>query len=170
MTDPEQPPRRAVLALVLASLTVGLGGCAFLQEQNRPLLNALDRRIQPANPWAMVALSPVMIPTGLVVGALDAVAAHPIGSIPEAAGGIRRTYFAHEDEAFLESALFFVPRLAVAVPDFALLWTLRAFWMRPTTPAPPPAPPQATPSPAEGMEVIPVVPGLEIHRPRESRP
>jgi hypothetical protein len=149
--------------VTLVILGFSLTGCAFMNREKRPLLNALDRTIQPQNPWAMVTLAPVMVPVGFVAGVLDTLIIYPATRISDSAGTINQRYFRKPEEPMWKKSALFVPRHIVAVPDFIGLWSIRSFvdlhpYGRP--PASPSLPEEGVvlPSESEGLEIR-VLPG-----------
>lgn len=156
-------PRFLRLLALAAALVVPLTGCAFMNQEKRPLLNAMDRAIQPENPWAMVTLAPVMVPVGFAAGVLDSVVLYPATQIGGCAKDINQRYFRKPEEPAWKKTALFVPRHFVAVPDFIGLWTIRSFvdlhpYGRPNPG--PVIPPEGIvlPSESEGLEIR-VLPG-----------
>jgi hypothetical protein len=72
---------RIALFLTALALLVGSGGCAWMDEDNRHLLNAADEMVKPQEPAAQVALAPVFIPVGGALLVTDALVVHPLSVI-----------------------------------------------------------------------------------------
>jgi len=74
---------RAIVLLLLAA-AIMLPGCAFTNEDNRPLTTALDGVVRPESTTAKLAMAPVFVPVGTATLLLDVFALHPIEVIPDA--------------------------------------------------------------------------------------
>jgi len=114
--------RIGLLALVCATV----GGCAVFDRDNRPLLNALDEKVQPEGTWERVALAPVMIPVAGAAVTVDAVIIHPVQVVPEAADDVYELYWKPREETLLRKSLLFVPCLLATPPTFVGDWLVRA--------------------------------------------
>lgn len=102
-----------------------------MNEQNRPTLNYLDERIQPQSPWAMVALAPVVIPAGFVAGLGDVLFVYPATQIGPSASRVGEVYFGPSESGWFVRSMTLVPRALLASADFALLWSVKSFFIIP---------------------------------------
>lgn len=137
---------RARRLLCMAAMGCAWSGCAFMAPENRPLLSAMDRAIRPTDPWATVALTPLMIPVGLTAGVADVALLHPAAEVAPSARRIHGRYFVKPNESGARRALLFIPRHFIAGPDFVALWILESFFDFPNPPLPF-RPPQARRAP-----------------------
>ena len=108
------------LLVLLAALAVG--GCAFTNPQNTPLLTALDEAIEPGPVWAKAALGPVFVPVGVACGALDLAVVHPVHSIALGAADTWADVWADPQGSVMEEIALFVPKVAVTPLVFAHRW------------------------------------------------
>ena len=68
----------ACLALVLG------GGCAWTDRENRPLWNAFEANLVPADTGTFVATLPLTVPAGLGAIVLDTLIVHPVQVMDDA--------------------------------------------------------------------------------------
>jgi len=105
-----------------AVLVLALGGCAFQNPRNTPILTALDRSVKPKTTTTQVALGVVFVPVGVVSGALDIAVVHPLRSIVLGGEDTWRAVWAEPSGTFAEQSLLFVPKAAVTPVVFAFCW------------------------------------------------
>jgi hypothetical protein len=72
--------------LLVVLLAFSLSGCAFLNRDNTPALNFVENNLWPEKTGWKIAVSPVVVPLGLVAVVTDAVVIHPVSVIDDAAG------------------------------------------------------------------------------------
>ena len=112
-------------ALVCASQLVG---CAVFNRDNRRLLNALDKQIQPKSVAARAALAPPVMLLGTGALAVDAVVIHPATAIPDAWDDTYELYWSPREMDALRRSLFFVPCVALTPPTFVGSWLLHSLF------------------------------------------
>lgn len=175
---PISPAPLRIIAIAV-SLSFVLTGCAFMNREKRPLLNAMDRSFQPKDPLAMVMLTPIMVPVGFTAGAIDTVLLYPATRVPGCAADIHQRYFHKPEEPLWKKSALFIPRHLVAIPDFIGLWTIRSFIdLHPYGPITAeralPSEGVVLPSQSEGLEirVLPggTPPGQQPRPPAERKP
>ena len=83
-----------VLPLSLAAI-LALPGCAFLNRENTPITNFVEKKLSPESPQAREALVPVVWPLAATTLIADAVFVHPVSVVDDA---IRDTQDALWDE------------------------------------------------------------------------
>ena len=105
--------RVGALAVLLAALLST--SCAFMVEDNRRTLNALDASATPATPAGRWALSPVALPVGLVAFVADVVVVHPASAIDDAWGDTLELLWTPRDESRFRRAVM-LPLVTVATP------------------------------------------------------
>lgn len=103
-------------------------GCAFMNKDNRVLLNQLDKQIDPKNTAGRVALAPVMIPVATTAGALDIVVIHPVSEIPSAAEDTYDALWKPRGHTPFKKALLFIPALVSTPPFFTGVWIWRSMF------------------------------------------
>lgn len=109
-----------LLAVVLLALT--LGGCAFTNPQNTPLLTALDEAVRPETTWGKIALGPIFVPVGVTCAVLDICVVHPLHAVGLGAEDTWQTLWMKPSDSFAERALLFVPKLAATPVVFGFCW------------------------------------------------
>ena len=108
--------------LIPVLLALALGGCAFINPQNTPLLTTLDAAVKPDTAWSKIALGPVFVPVGVGCALLDIGVVHPLHSVWLAAVDTRDALWAKSSGSFAEQALMAVPKAAVTPVVFAFCW------------------------------------------------
>ena len=106
----------------MALLVLLLGGCAFRNPRNTPLLTTLDKHVAPRTMAAKVALGLVFVPAGVTAGVLDIAAVHPAHSIVLGAEDTWKAVWAEPSGGFVEQSLMFLPKAAVTPVAFAFCW------------------------------------------------
>lgn len=161
-------------ALACVSLCVIASACAVSNPDKRPTLGALDRTIQPNDPYIEALLLPVVMPVGLIAGAADMLVVYPATQLAPAAVRINRTYFRKHEESRPRKSVLFIPRHLIAVPHFFYSWGVNAYLDVPTPraraagdrpPTPPGVPDDYIPERLDDGSVIwrdPDIPGVEI--------
>lgn len=71
-------------ALLVVAAVLPLHSCAILREENRPVLEWMDDTLSPADATTRVALSPLILPVGLLGGVADAAFYRPATSLDDA--------------------------------------------------------------------------------------
>ncbi len=112
--------RVRMLGVLLAALV--LGGCAFTNPVNTPLLTALDGVVQPGSTEAQIALGSVFVPVGVGCGALDVAVVHPIQSLGFAAEDTRRALWSEPADDFSEEVALAVPKALFTPVVYAFFW------------------------------------------------
>jgi len=118
--------RIRILAAVLLALT--LGGCAFTNPKNTPLLTALDGWVTPETTGEKVALAPVFVPVGMACGALDICVVHPVQAAGLAAGDTWKLLWSKPPDSFTEQLLEFVPKAVISPVVFSFCWVGRSLF------------------------------------------
>jgi len=101
---------------------IALGGCAWNNPANRPLLSALDEWVQPEGLGEKLLLGPIVVPAAVLCGALDIAVIHPLRSIVFGAEDTWRVLWAEPSGSFVERSLLFVARAAATPVVFAFCW------------------------------------------------
>lgn len=101
------------------ALLLGCGGCAFLNRDNTPTLNWVEKRLVPENPTRRTLTLPVTVPVGLVAVAADAMAVHPAYQLDDALADTTRALWHRDtfdwDRQYVTEHALLLPR-AVASP------------------------------------------------------
>jgi hypothetical protein len=138
-------PRWLLLSLV--ALTVG--GCAFQNPKNTPILTALDEQVTPESTSAKVAYGIFWVPAGVACGLTDLLVAHPVQATVPAARRTGGAVWSTDGQSFVERSLLFLPRVAATPVVFTATWLFHCAFDMPPPAAPSPAPP---PADQEGLE------------------
>ena len=112
--------RIRLLGVALAALAVG--GCAFTNPDNTPLLTLLDGALEPASTGAKVALAPVFIPVGVTCGALDIGVLHPIQSLGLAAEDTYAALWSQPEGPLGRQVALAFPKAAFTPVVYAACW------------------------------------------------
>ena len=72
-----------VLTISLAAI-LALPGCAFLNRENTPITNFVERKLSPQSPQAREALVPVVWPLAVTTLIADAALVHPVSVVDDA--------------------------------------------------------------------------------------
>jgi hypothetical protein len=75
----------AIRLILSCQLVVALTGCAFLNRDNTPALNAVEKRLWPQSTGKRVAAFPLVFPIGLAAIVTDAFVIHPLTVVDDAA-------------------------------------------------------------------------------------
>ncbi|MFA5058964.1 MAG: hypothetical protein WC485_12685, partial [Opitutaceae bacterium] len=113
--------RRSVLMLVLL-LAAGLGGCAFSNPRNTPLLSLLDRNVKPETTESKVALGIVFVPAGVVCGGLDIAVVHPAHSLYLAGRDTVTLFWSDTRGTPMQRAVSVVPKAILTPVIFGFCW------------------------------------------------
>lgn len=73
--------KNAAAVIILGLL---LQGCAFLNRDNTPLLNGVEKHLVPEKTWQKAVAFPLIFPVGICAITLDAFIVHPISVADEA--------------------------------------------------------------------------------------
>lgn len=103
-------------------LACALGGCAFTNPDNTPLLTALDGAIQPESTWAKIAMGPVFVPVGVTCGVLDVAAVHPARALAFAGQDTWRVVWANPSGSFAQQAALALPKAVVTPVVYVFCW------------------------------------------------
>lgn len=117
--------RTIVLLLTSASIIVGATSCAIFEEENRVVLDSLDRRIQPESTGGQIALAPVAIPAANIALGIDAFIVNPAVALPNAAVDTYEIYWDDQNEQPLVEAMLVPPKAILTPPTFVLVWLWR---------------------------------------------
>lgn len=114
-------------ARVVSSLAFALmlAGCAFMNRENTPLLNVVERRLVPATTGIKVLVSPIVVPVGIAAGATDVFVVHPLMVIPPAARDVRN-FWRQRIDGYVTRMGAVIPRAAVTPVLFAGSWLGRS--------------------------------------------
>lgn len=161
-------------ALVCALTCMIASACAVSNPEKRPLLGALDRTIQPNDPYVETVMLPIVMPVGLIAGVADMLVVYPASQLAPSAVRINRKYFRKPGESRPRKSALFIPRHFLAVPHFFYAWGVNAYLDVPTPrvssagdrpPTPPGVPDDYIPERFDDGSVIwrdPDIPGVEI--------
>ena len=116
------------LVLLLLLIAPALPGCAFVDEDNRPLTTALDNLVKPESTSAKVALAPVFILVGTTSIALDVAVLHPIQVIPEAVEDTYEVIWEDPSGTYVTQTFLFVPKVAATPVVFGFDWLGRSLF------------------------------------------
>ncbi|OPZ22711.1 MAG: hypothetical protein BWZ10_00303 [candidate division BRC1 bacterium ADurb.BinA364] len=105
-----------------------LAGCATFEEENRPVLNKMDKTIRPQSTAARLALGPPCAALGAAAWAVDAAVVRPVAVIPAAADDVYELYWRPRDMDFFRKSLLFVPIVVLTPPTFAVDWAARTLF------------------------------------------
>lgn len=105
--------------LLVAFLIFLLSGCAFLNRDNTPALNFVEKNLWPEKTGWKIVSSPIVVPLGLVAVVTDAVVIHPISVIDDAAGDTSDVLWKkfHWDKKYV-TACASIPWRGIATPPF----------------------------------------------------
>jgi len=104
--------------LFIAALALSCSSCAFMNRRNLPLVNLYRKHMVPENSAVRWAMSPVLLPVGLLAGVTDVVLVHPVCVMDDAWFHTAATVWVPTKRGYVtESALF--PLRAAATPP---LW------------------------------------------------
>lgn len=109
--------------VVVVAVASAVGGCAFTNPDNTPLLTALDDLVQPESAWESVVMGPVFVPIGVTCAALDIAAVHPARALVFAGQDTWRAVWAKPAGSFARQAALALPKLAVTPVVFVFAWT-----------------------------------------------
>ncbi|MFO7897524.1 MAG: hypothetical protein R6V58_00515 [Planctomycetota bacterium] len=105
-----------------------LGGCAFTNAKNTPLLTYLDNNVRPETRAEEIGLAPLAVPVAMTCGALDIAVLHPIQASGNAAADTWDILWAKPGGAVSRQVLEF-PLKAVGTPVvFAFIWLNRSLF------------------------------------------
>ena len=136
--------------LAIAFLASAVGGCAFMDPHNTPLLTALDKSMRPKTTGEKIAYGPVFVPVGVVCGVLDVCLVHPAQAAVLAGKDTWNLMWAKSRGSFTEQCLEFLPKAAVTPVLFAFSWVGRSlFDVRRLRPTPDAAEPPRARRPAD---------------------
>jgi hypothetical protein len=107
------------LQLLGAFLALFFCGCAFLNRDNTPAFNFVEKKLWPEKTVWKIASSPVVVPLGLVAVITDAVVIHPASVVDDAAGDTGDVLWDnfHWDKKFV-TACASIPCRGIATPPF----------------------------------------------------
>jgi hypothetical protein len=108
------------LALALGALM--LGGCAFQNPKNTPILTTLDKHVQPESTGAKIGYGLFWVPAGVVCGLTDVFIAHPIQATGPAARATVDAMWNTKGQSFIQQTILFVPRVAFTPVVFVATW------------------------------------------------
>lgn len=108
--------------VVVVAVASAVGGCAFTNPNNTPLLTALDDLVQPDSAWETVVMGPVFVPVGVACAALDIVVVHPARALVCAGQDTWRVVWAKPSGSFARQAALALPKLAVTPAVFVFAW------------------------------------------------
>ncbi len=118
--------------ILAASVAVALSsGCAFVNKDNRRLLNKLDKKVADTfvtnSRAGRIASAPVAIPVGLAVLAVDVLVVQPAYSISPAAKDTYEALWQNPEGSDFRQAMTFIPKV-VATPVLCVSdWLYRSF-------------------------------------------
>jgi len=118
---------RTIMSLLLAA-AIALPGCAFVEEDNRPLTTALDELVEPESTAAQVALAPVFIPVGTVTLLADVCVLHPLAVIPDAADDTYEIIWENPSGTYVTQTFLFAPKLICTPVVFGFDWLGRSLF------------------------------------------
>ena len=123
--------------LLIAALGLACSSCAFMNRQNLPLVNLHRKYLVPDNTAMQWAMSPALLPSGLVAGVADVVLVHPVSVMDDAWFQTASAVWEPAGRGYVtECALF--PLRSVATPPFwALNWMSRSIFDIPRWPPSP---------------------------------
>lgn len=108
-------------------------GCAFMEEDNRRLLNTLDEQVENTvitNTTAgRIAAAPVFLPVGVVAFAVDTVVIQPVMAVPPAAEDTYDALWKPRDMTPFRKMLVFVPVVAATPIVFVSDWAVRSVFV-----------------------------------------
>lgn len=97
-----------LLLMVLLS-----SGCAAFRENNRPLTNYLDSKINPETTTGKVALAPVAVPLGFCSLTLDAAVAYPVAKLPGAVNDTTDIVWRNPSGGYMREVFLFAPKVVI---------------------------------------------------------
>ena len=115
---------RSIMVLAAAAC-LQCAGCSIFVKENRQLLNALDKTVQPGSTAAKVALAPVIIPVGTAAVAADAVVVNPLGALPDAGDDTVEVLWKRPSGSGFHEALLFAPKVVATPLVFVCDWAGR---------------------------------------------
>ncbi|MFW6107884.1 MAG: hypothetical protein ACOC70_01665 [bacterium] len=116
---------RLAAAVLLLPL---LGGCAFTNPKNTPLLTYLDNNVRPETRAEQIGLAPFTVPVGMACGALDIAVLHPIQAGGHAAADTWDILWARPGGAVSRQVLEFPLKAAGTPVVFAFIWLNRSLF------------------------------------------
>ncbi len=109
-------PSRLSAVLLGVALCVSLCGCAWSNRANRPVWNAFEEHLVPADDTAFYATLPLTIPAGLLSALLDTFIVHPAQVADDAWGDAMELWRNMHWETQYYTALASLPFRAVGTP------------------------------------------------------
>ncbi len=121
---------RLALSLFAVSLCVG---CAFMEKDNRRLLNVLDESVANTciadTTAGRIAAAPVFVPVGVVAFATDAVVIQPVMAVEPAAKDTYDTLWKPREMTPFRRVLVLVPQVAATPIVFVIDWAFRSVFI-----------------------------------------
>lgn len=127
--------KRLAAVLVLSLLCCS---CAVMNERNRRLMNYCSELLVPEGTAAQVLTAPVVLPTCLLAGVLDAIIVHPLHVLDDAWFDTRAALWEPTDRGFVTECAILPVRSLLTPIKFGLQFAARSMFQArpwPATPA-----------------------------------
>ncbi len=114
--------------ILLAYFMITVPGCAVFEDDNRHVLNWLDRKVKLETTGSRVALAPIAVPVGTTALLADMVVVHPATAIPAAAEDVYDIYWRPRKMDILRKSLLVPLSVVVTSPTFTGDWLVRSLF------------------------------------------
>jgi hypothetical protein len=102
--------QRLLIAMLLGWM---MAGCACLNRDNTPLVNAVERNLVLKSTPAKIVTAPVIVPVGVIAGLLDVFVVHPFSVIPDSAHDTYDALWEHRTGGYVTRMGSLVPLTAL---------------------------------------------------------
>ncbi len=117
--------KKLILIVIAVSMTCS---CAVFEEDNRRVLNTMDKALKPQTVPGQIALAPAGIVVGSAGLTLDALVVHPAHQIPKAWDDTVELCWEFGDMSPLRQTVLFPLRLGATPPTFFVDWLGRSLF------------------------------------------
>jgi len=121
---------RTLLIATAAAALLLAAGCAFMQKDNRRLLNALDDGVKGTwvaeTPTGRIVASPVFLPVGLAALAADTVIVQPVAATGPAAKDMYDWIWKDPQGSDFSQVMLFLPKVVASPIVFVSDWLFRS--------------------------------------------